>query len=165
MDRPGVTDKALDALGIKRRKDTKGLSVGGGRAYPKTDQEKGRLIDALSAWTGLPTVQVKILFDRYGTRAEQVCSYIAREPDEPLKTLPSYTRREVIFLGTVEKALHLEDVILRRTMLALLGEITRERLDELAQVLGDSLGWNSKQRHAEVARTLEVLRSKHGIRL
>ena len=160
-----VTDKALEALGIRRQKDTRALPVGGGRAYPKTGLEKSRLIDGLSAWTGLPTARVQILFDRYGTRAEQVCSYIAKGPDGPLKSLPAYTRREIAFLGIVEKAPHLEDVILRRTMLAMLGEITRERLDELAQVLGEPLGWSKKQRSAEVARTLQILKDKHGIRM
>jgi glycerol-3-phosphate dehydrogenase len=160
-----VADKTLKALGLTRQKTTGGLSIGGGHAYPKTNQEVNRLVEGLSAWTGVPAEQVRRLLDRYGTRAEQVSSYISKDTDKPLRTLPAFTRREVAFLGSVEKALHLDDVILRRTMLAMLGDINREQLDELAEVMGEALGWSKKQKSAEVARAREILASKHGLRV
>ena len=69
------------------------------------------------------------------------------------------------YLAKIEKAPHLDDVILRRTMLAMLGGITHERLDELVQVLGALHNWSKKQRSAELARTLEILSKFHGIQL
>jgi glycerol-3-phosphate dehydrogenase len=108
---------------------------------------------------------VKILFERYGTRAEQICDHIAKGADAPLETLPDYTRREIAFLGSIEKAPHLDDLVLRRTMLGMLGEITRERLDELGEVLGETHGWSNARRREEVARTRELLANVHGIML
>jgi glycerol-3-phosphate dehydrogenase len=54
---------------------------------------------------------------------------------------------------------------LRRTMLAMLGRLTKDIIVELADVLGDSLGWSSEQKNAEVARTLRLLSDRHGVQL
>jgi glycerol-3-phosphate dehydrogenase len=88
-----------------------------------------------------------------------------RAADEPLKSLPSYTRREIMFLAQYEKICRLDDLLLRRTMLAMLGRLTKELALELADVLGESLGWNGEQKTAEVARALDLLADRHGVRL
>ncbi len=160
-----TTDKVLKTLGLERQKDTRATPVGGGRAYPKTDAERDRLIEGYSAWTGMSTDQVKILFGRYGTRSEEFCSYIVKEVDQPLKTLPDYSRREIEFLARFEKVSHLDDLLLRRTMLAMLGHITRKSVEELLDVLGDTLKWNRRKRNAELTRTLDLLEKKHGLRI
>jgi glycerol-3-phosphate dehydrogenase len=85
--------------------------------------------------------------------------------DRLLLTLPDYSMREIIFLVTHEKILHLDDFILRRSMLAMLGLLTREMLDELAGVLANALGWTKEQRKAEVERTLSILADRHGVSL
>lgn len=159
-----VTDKTLEYLGLERRKSTLNLEIGGGRAFPHTAEERKRFLDGLCAWTGLPMQRVQTLFERYGARAEQVCTFIAREEDRPLQSLPDYSRREIAFLGQVEKVIHLDDLVLRRSLLAMLGQLNQERLKELADVLGDALGWDGRQKQAEVARTLALLGDRHGVR-
>jgi len=42
--------------------------------------------------------------------------------------------------------------------------LNRERLDELADALGDALGWSEEQKKAEAARTQVLLADKHGVR-
>ncbi len=64
-----------------------------------------------------------------------------------------------------EKIVHLDDLVLRRTLLAYLGQLTRPLLEELADRLGESLGWDGAQKKAEVSRTLEILADRHGVRL
>ena len=88
-----------------------------------------------------------------------------RAADEPLKFLPEYTRREIMFLAQYEKIVHLDDLLLRRTMLAMLGRLTKDVIVELADVLGDSLGWGSEQKNAEAERTLHLLSDRHGVSL
>ena len=88
-----------------------------------------------------------------------------RAEDTPLKSLPNYTRREIMFLAQYEKVRHLDDLVLRRTMLAMLGHLTKDSLLELADVLAESLGWDSEQKNAEVSRTLDLLSDRHGVRL
>ena len=41
--------------------------------------------------------------------------------DASLQSLPSYSRREIAFLAQCEKVVHLDDLLLRRSMLAMLG--------------------------------------------
>ncbi|MEW6240722.1 MAG: FAD-dependent oxidoreductase, partial [Chloroflexota bacterium] len=160
-----VTDKALAFLGRARQKSTRELAVGGGRNYPRTAEEQKRYLDGLSAWTNLPAERVQTLFARYGTRAEQVALFLTREADVPLKSLPEYSRREIAFLAQSEKIVHLDDLLLRRTMLGMLGQLTRERVDELADVLGEALGWDVHRKQAEAARTLGLLTDRHGLAL
>ena len=160
-----VTDKSLEFLGMKRLKETGNLPIGGGRGYPRNEEEIKRRIDSLAAWTGLPFEHMSMLFERYGTRLEQIAEFMRRAPDAPLKSLPAATRREMAFLAQYEKVIHLDDLLLRRSMLAMNGSLTRERVEELADVVGDALGWDAEQKQAEAARSLSILADKHGVRL
>ncbi len=160
-----ITDKALAFLGRARQKSTRELPIGGGRGFSSDIHEQKRQIDGLAAWTGLDKERLQILYSRYGSRTETVASFIKRAADEPIKSLPDHTHREIAFLALQEKVCHLDDLILRRTMLAMLGRLTRERIEELADVLGDSLSWNSEQKKAEAARALRLLADRHEVRL
>ena len=82
-----------------------------------------------------------------------------------LKTDPIYTRSEIDRLAKREKIVHLDDLVLRRTLLAYLGQLTRPLIVELSIALGDSLGWDGAQKKAEVVRTLEILADRHGVKL
>jgi glycerol-3-phosphate dehydrogenase len=82
-----------------------------------------------------------------------------------LRTLPDYSRREIIFLVQHEKVFHLDDFILRRSMLAMLGRLTSDSVHELAGVLSNALGWGDEQVSTEVARTLSILEDRHAVRL
>ncbi|MFT3895957.1 MAG: glycerol-3-phosphate dehydrogenase/oxidase [Anaerolineales bacterium] len=160
-----VTDKTLGFLGMKRQKDTRSLPIGGGRGYPRTPDEVKRQVESISAWTAMPKERVQALFERYGTRAEAIASFMGGGTDQVLRSLPDYTRREIMFLVQHEKIQHLDDLILRRSMLAMLGRLTGEAVHELAVVLGNALGWNDEQVTAEETRTLSILADRHGIRL
>jgi glycerol-3-phosphate dehydrogenase len=160
-----VTNKALAFLNLKRQKDTHSLPIGGGRAYPRDETELKRQIESLSAWTGVARERLKILFERYGSRAETIATYMNGGTDQILRSLPDYSRREITFVLQHEKVIHLDDFLLRRSMLAMLGRVTREMIDELAGIFSNYFGWKPDQREAEVARTLSILADKHGVRL
>jgi len=93
----------------------------------------------------------------------EIARYIKAKKDEPLKSKPNWTRREVEFLVECEKAVHVDDILLRRSTLAWLGEATRPLVDELAEIMGDLLGWKADQKKAEVKHALEVLKEFHGV--
>ena len=160
-----VTDKVLAHLRLPRNKDTRALPIGGGRGYPRDPTDLKRQIESLSAWTGVTRERLKALFERYGSRAESIATYMNGGTDFFLKSMPDYSRREIIFLVQHEKIFHLDDFILRRSMLGMLGLVTREMIDELAGVFSNTLGWDADQRAAEVARTLFILEDRHGVRL
>jgi glycerol-3-phosphate dehydrogenase len=82
-----------------------------------------------------------------------------------LKTDPFYAPSEINRMATREKIVHLDDLVLRRTLLAYLGQLTRPLVVELSITLGDSIGWDETQKKAEVVRTLDILADQHGVRL
>jgi glycerol-3-phosphate dehydrogenase len=158
-----VTDKALAFLGKKRVKATYEIPIGGGRNYPRMPEDVKRTLDGMAAWTGSSVQRAQSLFDRYGTRAESVALFISKQADKPLKSLPDYSQGEIAFLALNEKIVQLDDLILRRTTLAMLGQLTRPALEELADVLGESLGWSGSQKKSEVSRAVGLLASRHGV--
>ena len=160
-----VTDKALEFLGLPRTKKTEELAIGGGRGYSSKPEDVKRTVDSLAARTGLPGERVSELFERYGTRAGQVADFIGRLKDSPLRSLPSYSRGEIGFLAQCEKILHLDDLLLRRSMLAMLGGLSGDAVEEIADALGESLQWGEERKTAEVRRTLEILKDWHGVKL
>jgi glycerol-3-phosphate dehydrogenase len=64
-----------------------------------------------------------------------------------------------------EKIIHLDDLLLRRTLLAYLGLLTRPLVEELAGSLGKALEWSPVQRSREVKRAIRILAEHHGVRL
>jgi glycerol-3-phosphate dehydrogenase len=160
-----VTDKVLIYFDMARKKDTKSLAIGGGRSFPADEEELKRQIERLSAWTGVARERLKILFERYGSRAEAIAISMNGGTDYVLRSVPDYSRREITFLIQHEKICHLDDFLLRHSMLAMLGRVTREMVDELAGVFANVLDWDQEQRDAEVARTLSILADRHGVRL
>ncbi|MEP6894080.1 MAG: glycerol-3-phosphate dehydrogenase/oxidase, partial [Chloroflexota bacterium] len=171
-----VTDKVLAHFGRSRstftsgehgetiqEKNTRSLPIGGGHGYPTTEEDLERQIESLSAWTAVTKEKLKILFERYGSRAEVIATYMNGGTDFILKTLPDYSRREITFLIQHEKILHLDDFILRRSLLAMLGRVTRETVEELADVFANVFNWDAAQKQAEVKRTLFILADRHGL--
>jgi glycerol-3-phosphate dehydrogenase len=63
-----------------------------------------------------------------------------------------------------ERVVHLDDVVLRRTLMGLLGQATRPLLEELAAVMAPVLGWSRADADSEVERTVQLLERVHGVR-
>jgi glycerol-3-phosphate dehydrogenase len=160
-----VTDKALAVLGIPRKAGTRSLPIGGGRDFPWTGYAQLDFYNRVERETGLGGREPQRLFEKYGTRALDFAAYIQQGVDEPLRTIPGWSRREIEFLALTEQIVHLDDLFLRRSRLAWLGQLTRPRIDEFADILGDALNWNTAQKRAEVLRTLDILADRHGVRV
>jgi glycerol-3-phosphate dehydrogenase len=160
-----VADKVLIHFGLARKKDTRSLAIGGGRGYPRDEEEAKRQIESLSAWTGVARERLKILFERYGTRVEAIATFMNGGTDQILPSLLEYSRREITYLIQHEKIHHIDDFILRRSMLGMLGKVTRAMVEDLAGIFANNLDWSKEQRQAEVTRTLSILAERHGVRL
>ncbi len=160
-----AADKALAYLDLTRKRDTRSMPIGGGRGYERDILEPNRQMGSLFAWTGVSQERLKILFERYGTRAETIATYINSGTDSTLESLPDYSFREIAYLVQHEKIIHLDDFLLRRSMLAMLGRLTREMILELTHTLGDILGWDGEQKKVEAARALSILADRHEVRL
>jgi glycerol-3-phosphate dehydrogenase len=156
-----LSTEATTRLGVTRTVDTTGMPIGGGKDFPTTDAARTTWVAAHA--DGLDRAQVDRLLTRYGTRASSVIDVLLDQPSEPLSSHPELTRAEIAYFAEHEDAVHLADVVLRRTNLAFVGGVTIELLSEIADVLGGALGWDADRHETEIEATLEVLRTSHGV--
>ncbi|WIB68160.1 glycerol-3-phosphate dehydrogenase/oxidase [Curtobacterium sp. MCBD17_035] len=156
-----LSTEVTNRLGVSRKVDTTGMPIGGGKDFPTTDSDRALWVQTHR--DGLDPAAVDRLLTRYGTRATEVIDVLLDQPVVPLETDPELTTAEVAFFAEREHAVHLSDVVLRRTNLAFVGGVTIELLTELADVLATALQWTSDERDEEIAATLEELRVAHGV--
>jgi glycerol-3-phosphate dehydrogenase len=103
------------------------------------------------------------LLHRYGSLLGDLVDAIAARPDlaRPLEHAPAYLRAEIAYAATHEGVLHLEDVMLHRTRL---NYEMRDRglaaLPEIADLVGEILGWSPERLAAEVASYTERARAE-----
>ena len=161
-----VADQTLSRLGNKRKVSTAEMPIAGGADYPQTEQEQERWFYQTADETGLHPERVSDLFQRYGTKAQAVAHFIAeRGEDVLLAHHPKFSRGEIAFLVEHEKVCHIDDVLQRRTLLAMQGEVTRPLLEEVADVVAQSLGWSDEMKTAEIERVVQVFAKKHAVML
>jgi len=146
-----VADEILRVLGRKRVRSSADVPIGGGKGYPRMPEG-----------TGLPQDRLLTLQERYGTGADSVVAYMQAGPDAPLNCHPGYSRREIEYIALNERVVHLDDLIMRRTLMGLLGEVNRPLLEELASIVSPVLGWPEEKAAAEIERTAQLLRKVHG---
>ncbi|GAB4501092.1 MAG: glycerol-3-phosphate dehydrogenase/oxidase [Anaerolineales bacterium] len=158
-----VTDKILAWLKQPRRAGTQTLAVGGGKDYPRIGLAQIEYIKNIAAETGLGDYIPRNLFERYGMRALEIARFIKQSSSEPLKSLPDWTVGEIRFLTEREKAVRVDDIFIRRSTLAWLGHVTRPAVEEVAQIMALSLGWDEAQIRAEVQRAVNILKENHGV--
>jgi len=98
--------------------------------------------------------QLHHLVSRYGTLAAEVLDLVAVEPDlaKPLPGADGYVAGEVRYAVALEGALHLDDVLTRRTHIAFEAP-DRGRLvaDGVARLMAPVLGWDPATVEREVA--------------
>ena len=148
-----VADEILRNLGRQRICSSANIQIGGGKNFPpKISVDKELTQERLTALT-----------ERYGSIAEKVISYIKADPDVLLSHHKGYSRREIEFIARNERVIHLDDLILRRTLMGMLGEVTLALLEELAAIISPILEWSREEKKAEVERTVQLLQRVHGV--
>jgi len=154
-----AADMALERLGRPRLVTTAERAIGGGRA-PGSDRAVWSA--RLAVQFGLSNTRVASLCERYGTDAETVAAFIAAGPDAPLPHA-AYSTRELLFLIRNEAVEHLDDLLLRRTTLAITGELSLDMMHAVLDLLADEKRWPATRRVAERDRFLTLMRDRHGV--
>lgn len=154
----------LAELGHPRKRSTRGLPIGGGRGYPSTPAARSRWLDAKVQETGLDPERLSILLERYGSRAAAIAAYEATAGEShAIEGSADHSAAEIDWVVRNEQVGHLEDVILRRTQLAVTGRLTHRGLTRIADIAGEALGWDDTRRNGEIRRVLDVLERRHGV--
>ncbi|WP_026615070.1 glycerol-3-phosphate dehydrogenase/oxidase [Ensifer aridi] len=154
-----AADTALKRLGRPRRISTADCPIGGGRQFPA---DRASWIAALADRSGLAQPRIAGLFARYGTDAAKVATFISQGTDAPMLG-SDYSVREMLFLIRNEAVEHLDDLLLRRTTLAISGVLSLATLDATLDLLAAEKSWGDERRASERARFLALLRDSHGV--
>ncbi len=160
-----VADMLLGRLGMSRRVSTQVLPIGGGRDFPSDAASRKRWIEQAIEKTGSSATRAEILLDRYGTAARAVLAYETDHPGEPLEGAPDYTLAEIDWLIRHEQVVHLADIVMRRTDLAIAGRLSRRALERITDIAAGVLGWSEGRRHEELTMTVTELTERHRLRL
>jgi glycerol-3-phosphate dehydrogenase len=109
---------------------------------------------------GVSRETVEHLLNRYGTLTEEVLGLTRADPGlaRPLVQGHPYLRAEVLYAVTHEDALHVEDVLMRRTRLFIeSADSGTGAAAEVSLIMGRLLGWNRRKRAAETRRYNELV--------
>ncbi len=150
--------------------DAVDAAVGGmNRAVPASCTEKIPLLGAdgfpalwnaretLARRAGLHVGWIEHLLHRYGTLAEEVLELAASRAElaRPLPGAPTYLAAEAVYAVTHEGALHLEDVLTRRTRISIeTADRGVEAARHVAELIAPTLGWDTAARDREVEHYL-----------
>ena len=111
----------------------------------------------IAASSGILLSQLERLLNRYGSCTDDLLRIMAARPDlrEPLSGAGGYLRAEVVYACTHEGAVHLEDVLARRTRTAI--EV-RDRgaaaAADACDLMATELGWSAARRERELTSYL-----------
>ena len=147
-----AVDAAVAALDSRYRvpaSATAEIALVGAEGYPAAWNSRARIAKR----AGIHVSRVEHLLDRYGVLAEDLVELIAERPElaEPLPGADDYLGAEIVYAATHEGALHLDDVLARRTRISI------EAWDRgvsaapvAAKLMGAELGWNPSRVKKEV---------------
>jgi glycerol-3-phosphate dehydrogenase len=160
-----VADTVLARFGITRRRSTRELPIGGGHGYPAEAAARRFWVDRVSELTGADRERVEELLARYGTTAEAILGEDSGFSDKDrLTDAPDYSLAELAWIARHELVVHLADLVLRRTTMAIRGVLTARDLHRIAELVADVLQWNEARREEELRQTLTILERDHGLR-
>jgi len=160
-----ATDEALKRLGVHRKSSTESIPLRGGVNFPVSENEKEKYVHSLREKTGLSADYISILFERYGTRASQISDYVTKSNGHFLSSIENWHSAEVKFIIETEKPIHLDDFLLRRSILGWLGNVRPLMIEEFSKIMGDSCNWSESKRHEEIEYLKKVFLEYYGVSL
>jgi glycerol-3-phosphate dehydrogenase len=158
-------DAAVDALDGKIPESaTEDIALVGAEGYQALWNKRARL----AAASGLHVARIEHLLNRFGTMIEDVLDLIHDDPSlaDPLPGADDYVGAEVVYAATSEGALHLEDVLARRTRISI------EAWDRgvsaapvAAGLMAGVLGWDKAREEREVQTYLKRVAAERSSQL
>lgn len=147
-------DEAVAALdGKVPESTTEDIALLGAEGYQAAWNKRSKIARAF----GVHKVRIEHLLNRYGTLTDELLDLIRERPElnNPLPGADDYLEAEVVYAATHEGALHLDDVLARRTRISI------EAWDRgisaapvAARLMGEVLGWDAARTEDEVGHYL-----------
>lgn len=156
-----AADMALERLGLTREIGTEELAIGGGRDFPA---DTATWCAALASEYKISKARAQTLLERYGSSARTVADEISKTTDTMLPGY-GYSHNEIRLIVEREQVETLADIFLRRTTIAITGDLTTELVDAVLDILATHKAWNAKQAAQEHAAFVALLKHQHGVDL
>ena len=135
-----VSEAVLARLGRRREVETTRLPIGGAAGLPDTPAGREDFEAALARRFDLGLERTRALVGRYGSGAETVATFLTEGDDRLLPGATDLSDREIRRLVRHEMAATVEDVIFRRTALAMQGRLSTALLERIAEIVADETG-------------------------
>ncbi|WP_433564758.1 glycerol-3-phosphate dehydrogenase [Nocardia sp. CA-151230] len=103
---------------------------------------------------GVHPYRIQHLLNRYGSLIDEVLGLADGKPDllQPITDSPGYLRVEAVYAAVAEAALHLDDIMARRTRISIeYAHRGVQSADEVARLVAPVLGWSEADIEREVA--------------
>ncbi|TRC96432.1 glycerol-3-phosphate dehydrogenase/oxidase [Mesorhizobium sp. WSM4303] len=156
-----AADEVLAELGRDRLCGTLTLPIGGGLGYPP---DPASLAADLAGEFAISGERAAYLIDRYGSGARDIILFCLGRPDDiRLDGRTKTTAAEIVYLARHEFVTCLSDLVLRRTSLAIAGDISMVSIERIADALAAERGWNRRRRDDEVKSLVAELDTYHGV--
>lgn len=150
-----AVDEAVAALdGTISPSITEDIALLGAEGYHAAWNKRAKIARAF----GVHRARIEHLLNRYGVLTDELLDLIRERPElqEPLPGADDYLGVEVVYAVTHEGALHLDDVLARRTRISI------EAWDRgvsaapvAAKLMAGELGWSAARTRTEVATYLQ----------
>ncbi|MFY1689532.1 glycerol-3-phosphate dehydrogenase/oxidase [Plantactinospora sp. WMMB782] len=154
-----VVDRAARRLGGVRPSRTADLPLLGADGYAALWRDRADL----ARRHGVPVGVVEHLLERYGNLGTELLAMVDADPllGSPLAGAPEYLAAEVAYAARAEGALHLDDVLTRRTRISFeTAHRGAESAGQAAEIMGRVLGWDAPVRAREVEHYLARVRAE-----
>jgi len=132
---------------------TEDISLLGAEGYQAAWNKRGKIARAF----GVHKVRIEHLLNRYGVLTDELLDLIIARPElqKPLPGADDYIAAEVVYAATHEGALHIEDVLARRTRISIEAwDRGVEAAPVVADLMAAELGWDDERRQWEVEHYL-----------
>lgn len=156
-----AADEVLAELGRERLCGTLTLPIGGGLGFPA---HPASLAADLAGEFAISGERAAYLVDRYGSGARDIILFCLGRPDDiRLDDRTETTAAEIVYLIRHEFVTCLSDLVLRRTSLAIAGDISIVSIERIADALAAERGWNHQHRDDEIKNLIAELDTYHGV--
>ena len=158
-----VSRASLQRLGHKPTTSTADLPIGGAAGLPETPAGREAWVSALAQSFELSPARAQALFGRYGSGASDVASFLVEGADRLLPGCPDLSEREIRRLVRHEMAATVDDVIFRRTTLAMEGRLSTALLERIATILAEETDVPPAVRDARLAEVIRRLSAANAV--
>lgn len=158
-----ISEQILRLLKKPRLASTLDRPIGGGRGFPADAAGRAAMLSEIAACGGITPQAAERLLQRYGATALALAQGLDERGRRPIAGLEDYLAGEMLWIASRERVTRLEDIVLRRTLMAFEGAITLPALRSITALVAPCLHWDPPRRDTEIDHIVRLLSGRHHV--